>query len=297
MQWDDLRFVLAVARHRTLASAGEALSVAHTTVGRRLGALEKQLGVRLFDRTPEGLIPTAAGEDLTQVAEQVEGEILAAEGRVVGRDAQLKGRLRVSMVDVLFTSFDTAFLSFVERYPGIDLTVAISRETVSLTRREADVVLRLSSAPPETLVGRRIGHLQFGVYAASSLVEKVGVDRPLQAFPWIGWDGGPNASWFDGWLADNAPGATIVLRIDDRGMLMAHAIRSGVGVQILPCVLADAYPDLERIAPLDPIFRLDVWLLTLPELRGNSRIRAFMEHMGEAISANRAALAGTGPSE
>lgn len=292
MNWDDLKFVLAVRRAHTLAGAGEALGVAHTTVGRRLAALEAELGVRLFDWTPDGLVPTAAGEDLAAVAEGVEGEILAAEGRVVGRDAQLKGALRVGLVDVLFTCFDDAFLSFVERYPGIELTLAISRDTVSLARREADVVLRLSDAPPETLVGRRVGSLQFGIYAARSLVDTVGEDAPLGAFPWIGWDGGPNAAWFESWLAANAPGASTVLRIDDRGLLMAHAVRSGVGVQILPCVLADAFPDLQRIAPLDPLFRRGIWMLTLHELRDNRRIRAFMEHLGQAFERRRDALAG-----
>jgi DNA-binding transcriptional LysR family regulator len=287
--------LLAIARDRTLLRAAATLGVAHTTIGRRLKTLEDQLGVRLFDRTPEGLIPTAAGRDLAAVAEHVEGEVLSAEGRVLGRDAKLRGTLRVSTVDTLFYGFESTFTSFMARYPSIDLTITTSSERVSLTRRDADVVLRLSNAPPENLVGRKVGYVQFAVYAGQTLVERVGEGARLSDYPWIGWDGGQNWLWFEEWLAQNAPGAKIVLRIDYKGLLIAHAIRSGIGAQILPCFLGDPDPLLHRIIPLDETFRLDLWLLTLPELRTNSRIRAFMDHMADGLGAHRAALAGEGP--
>ncbi|MEN0067622.1 MAG: LysR family transcriptional regulator [Myxococcota bacterium] len=292
MNWDDLRIVLAVIRETTLVRAAASLGVAHTTISRRLKAMESQLGVRLFDRTPDGLVPTAAGADLAAAAERVEDEVLAAEGRVLGRDAQLTGSLRVSTVDVLFTCFTDAYQTFTDRYPGIELILDITREQVSLSRREADVVLRVSDSPPDTLVGRKLGDMRFGVYASADLVAKIGKGAPLSSFPWIGWDRGPNWRWFAGWLDANAPGARIVMRLDDRGLLMAHVVRAGMGAQLLPCLLADPDPQLCRIAPLDESFRLGVWLLTLPELRTNSRVRAFMAHMGEAVAARRHILQG-----
>lgn len=294
MDWDELRYVLAIARDRTLLRAAATLGVAHTTVGRRLKSLEDQLGVQLFNRTPEGLIATAAGQDLVAVAEHVEGEVLSVEGRVLGRDAQLQGKLRVSTVDTLFCGFESCFTSFMARYPSIDLTVTTPSERVSLSRREADVVLRLSNTPPENLVGRKVGHVQFAVYAGQTLVDRVGDGAPLGDYPWIGWDGGENWRWFEGWLAENASDAKIVLRMEYKALLVAHAIRAGIGAQILPCFLADPDPLLHRIAPLDETFRLDLWLLTLPELRTNSRVRAFTEHMADALSAHRAALTGEG---
>jgi DNA-binding transcriptional LysR family regulator len=295
VDWDDLRYVLVIAREGTLVRAGVALGVAHTTVGRRLKTVEDQLGVRLFDRTPDGLLPTAAGVDLSAVAERIEGEVLSAEGRVLGRDAVLRGDLRVSTVDVLFTCFEHTFMSFMARYPNIDLTLAISSEPVSMSRREADAVLRFSNTPPESLVGRKIGPVQFGVYGGRTLVERVGEGAPLAAYPWIGWDGGKHHRWFDGWLSANAPNARIVLRLPHHAPLMAHAVRAGIGVQILPCFQADRDCELRRVAPLDSLFRLDLWLLTLPELRTNSRVRAFMEHMADALGAHRGELAGDAP--
>jgi DNA-binding transcriptional LysR family regulator len=292
MNWSDMQFVLAIARDQTLLKAATTLGVAHTTVSRRLKALEAELGVHLFDRTPDGLVATAAGEDVIEVAERMEGEMLSVEARVLGRDAELRGRLRVSTFDVLFYMFSQSFTSFSRRYPHVELSVATSPERVSLPRREADIAIRLSNGPPENLVGRKVGYMQFGVYAARTLVERLGEDTPLGSYPWLSWDAGENLAWFEGWLAENAPGAEIVLRLGDRGLLMAHAVRSGIGAQILPCLLADADPSLQRLTPLDDVFRLDLWLLTLPELRTNSRVRAFMEHMIEALSTHRDAFAG-----
>ncbi len=292
MDWNDLRYVLAISRDRTLLGAAAKLGVAHTTVGRRVKALEDRLGVRLFDRTPSGFIPTAAGEDLAAVAERMEDEVLSAEGRVLGRDALLGGALRVSTADILFHGFEEDFASFIARYPSIHLTIIASSELASLARREADVVLRLSNAPPEHYVGRKIGHIQFAVYASRQLVRQVGEKAPLSDFPWIAWDERQDFRWFDDWLAANAPGADIAVRLDNNTLLRAHAIRAGLGAQILPCFLADRDQDLQRIAPLEDTFRLDLWVLTLAELRTSSRVRAFMSHMADALGVHRHALAG-----
>ena len=101
MDWDDLRFVLATARAGTLVAAATSLNVTHTTVSRRLRSLEDELGVLLFDRTPDGWLPTAAGEDLVDTAARMEVDVLSLEGRVLGRDRQLTGALEVTTIDSL----------------------------------------------------------------------------------------------------------------------------------------------------------------------------------------------------
>jgi DNA-binding transcriptional LysR family regulator len=197
VHWDDLRYALAIARAGTLSGAAEALGVSHTTVGRRIRALEEGLGVRLFDATPEGFQPTEAGADLVAVAERMETDSLALEGRILGRDARWTGALRVSVMELVFRAFRGAFVSFLERYPGVDLTITATDDAVSLARREADVVLRLTNQPPEGLVGRKVGRLQFAPYAARSLVARIGEEAPLGAFPWINWDERLNMQWLD----------------------------------------------------------------------------------------------------
>ncbi len=293
VNWNDLVYVLVLSREKSSLAAGEVLGVARTTVSRRLKALEKELGVNLFDRTPEGLVPTLAGSELIAVAERIEDEVLSVDARVRGRDTELRGELRLSTVDVLTFAFGHVFANFADRFPHVQLSITTTRERVSLSRREADVALRLSDTPPEHLIGRKVGFMQFGVYASKTLAAKL-EGAPLGAYPWIGWDvGEKHINWFDQWLNDNAAGARIVFRLSDRGLSMAHAVASGIGAQILPCIVGDRDPRLTRIAPLDELFRRDLWLLTLPELRNNSRVHTFIEHVREGISKESASLAGT----
>ncbi len=287
MDWDDLRYVLAISRDQTLSRASISLGVTHTTVGRRLRTVEQALGVRLFDRTPDGFTPTAAGQDIAQVAERLEGEVLSLEGRVLGRDAQLQGTLRVSTLDLLFRCHHAAFSSFMARYPSIELTVTSTDEEVSLTRREADVALRMTNAPPEHLVGRKLGRVEFAVFASRALVERVGVDAPYDAFPWLHWDERLNMRWLDQWLAKHAPKATIAMRVGPGTPMLRQAILAGIGVHFLAEFEGASDPELRRIGPIDPSFGRDLWLLTLPDLRHTNRIRAFMDHMDECVRAAR----------
>lgn len=284
--------VLAVARSGSLVGAGTALGVAHTTVGRRIRALEADLGVRLFDRAPEGHVATAAGEEVLAVAEQVEASVRSVEGRVKGRDEHLEGPLRVSLPDTLFWAFPEVFDGFREFYPAVRLIVAGSERPVSLERREADVVLRLSSAPPEDWVGRRLATAQFGIYASRELAASASGATLVAEGPWVDWEGGPNLAWFREWLGHRAPGARLGLALEARGLMLLGAVRAGLGVQILPCYLGDAEPALVRVAPLDRSFRLDLWVLSHADLRQNSRVRAFVRHVSEAFSAQQARFEG-----
>ncbi len=282
MDWDDLRYLLAIAREQSLSGAAATLSVTRTTVGRRLRAIEDRLGVRAFDRTPDGFVATAAGQDLVEVAEKLEGEVLAVEGRVLGRDAQLRGKLRVSTLDVLLVGLHEAFISFLDRYPSVELTVTTPNRMVSLPRREADVVLRLSDVPPEYLVGSKVGRVQFAVYGRRELVERIG-GACYDDYPWIGWDERIDTRSMNRWMEQHAPNARIVVRIDGNYVALRHMVTRGIGVHPLPCFEGEADPELVRIGEPDPSFLIDLWLLTLPELRNSSRIRAFMDHVGEAL--------------
>ena len=284
LDWDDLRYVLAIARDRSSSRAGERLGVSHTTVGRRLRSIEDALGVRLFDQTPSGFVPTAAGRDVAAVAERMEGELMSLEGRVLGSDTKLEGKLRVATMDMLYRRYQPVFASFLARYPGVELTVTVSNTEVSFTKREADVALRMTSTPPEYLVGRRVGRLDFAIYASKALVERVGRGAPLAAYPWIAWDEQrPDMRWLDGWLAKNAPGARVAMRVDFSMLALREAVVAGLGAHFLACFEGDSDPGLERLSAPDPAHSRDLWLLTLPELRGTSRIRAFMDHVDEQL--------------
>lgn len=280
MDWDQYRYLLALARGGNFSRAAEELRVVRTTVGRRLDAMEASLGARLFDRTPEGLVPTAAGQALINVATRFEDEALAAEAVVMGQDAELQGDLRVSTLDFLSEEYIDLFASFADRYPGVVVTIVLTEDKVSLRRREADVVMRLSNDPGESLVGRRIAHLSFTAYAHRSVIEQVGENAPLSAYPWLSDDLRGPTPWFDQWLAANAPGARVKLRFDAFPTLRA-ALLAGVGAAFFPVAEANRNPDLVQIPVRHEPFDRDLWVLTLPELRTNSKVRAFMDHAWE----------------
>lgn len=283
VDWEDYRQVLALSRTGTLSGAATQLGVVRTTVGRRLRAMEEALGTRLFDRTPEGLVLTAAGEEVVAVAGRIEDEVLAAEARVMGRDAELRGGLRVSTMDFVYQHFVAVFADFSRRYPGVTLTICATPDRVSLRRREADVVLRLSDTPAPELVGRRLRPMEFALYASRALVERVGPGAPLSAYPWIGDDERSPGAWVDAWLATHAPGASVVMRQDTYPVLLA-SVRAGIGAHPLPCFEAAADPSLVAIAPDLPPMTRTLWALTLPDLRTNTRVRAFMDHVYEHLA-------------
>jgi DNA-binding transcriptional LysR family regulator len=191
-------------------------------------------------------------------------------------------------MDLLFRRYHAAFSAFIKRYPTVNLTVTTSDIEVSFTRREADVALRMTNTPPEYLVGRKVGRVDFAVYGRKDLVESKGPNASFSDFPWIAWDEQrPDMRWLDGWLEANAPGARVAIRINFSMLQLRETISAGFGVHFLPCFEGDTEPNLARIGPVAPQYGRDIWLLTLPELRNTSRIHAFMTHMEELIRAEQ----------
>lgn len=167
--WDDLRVFLAVARAGSLSGAARALSVNHSTVFRRIGAFEAALGVRLFERQSDGYLLTPAGEELRDGALRIEEEIASLSRKVAGQDLRLSGAVRVTTIDMLaFGLLPRHLARFRDAYPGIEIELVVGNTMLNLSRREADVALRVGNTPPETLVGRRVGRLALPSTAASA---------------------------------------------------------------------------------------------------------------------------------
>jgi len=278
MDWDDLRFVLALSRAGTLSGAALELRTTHTTVARRIRALEARLSTQLFTSDEQGYVATSAGLHVVESAERTEEQMFALEARILGGDAKLEGKLRVSTMDILFRRYERAFASFMERFPGIELSVSCNDAEASLKRREADVALRMTRAPAPYLVGRKIGRIDFAVYASRKLAKQVGHKAPLSKWPWLGWDERVGADWLDAWLAKHAPGAKVALRVDMSSLSLREVVATGIGVHFLACAEGDSDRRLVRISPIAHDYARDVWLLTLDELRAATRVRAFLDH-------------------
>lgn len=287
--WDDLRLFLAVARSGTLSGAARALGVNHSTVFRRVGAFEEALGVRLFERMPTGYLLTPAGEEMHEGALRVEEEIAALSRKVTGQDLRLSGTVRVTTIDMLaFGLLPRHLASFRKEYPGIEIELVVGNATLNLSRREADVALRVGNEPPESLVGRRAGRLVFAVYGSNDYrVENP--DPDLMQHDWIGFDAEHAAlvSRFSSFLPEVKP----ALRANSVAAALAAA-KAGIGLAPLPCGIADLEPDLVRIAPLPDDFTLDLWLLTHEDLRRTARIRAFLDFLADALAKEAPLLEG-----
>lgn len=287
--WDDLRIFLAVARAGSLSGAARSLGVNHSTVFRRIGAFERALDVRLFDRLQGGYVLTAAGEEMRESAQRVEAEIAALGRKVVGQDLRLSGTVRFATIDMLAVWLLPRHLAaFRLAYPGIELEVSVSNAAVNLSRHEADVALRLGNQPPETLVGRRVGRLFFAVYGAGRMTDR-DQDIPLAERDWIGFDSDHQA--LVSRLKRFLPKVRPIFRVNSVAAAIAAA-KAGIGLAPLPCGIADLEPDLVRIAPLPEAFAIDLWLLTHEDLRRTARIRAFLDFLADALTAEATQLEG-----
>jgi len=286
MEWDDLRFVLAVAEAGSLAGAARRLGVNHTTVLRRIGAFEKRLGVRLFERLPTGYVPTAGGEELIAAARAVDETVTRLERKLAGKDLRLSGVVRVTTTDTLMDAILPDMLrAFRDSYPGIQVEVAISNLMFNLTKREADVAIRPASKPPETLVGRRVAKIAFAIYASPRYL----ADNPRQDLPghrWVVPDDSLAGTAAGKWMRSQFAGSEIALRADSL-LALRQAAQAGLGLAPLPCYLGDAAPDLVRVDGPIAEMETSLWILTHADLRHTARIRAFTEFAANALAQRR----------
>jgi DNA-binding transcriptional LysR family regulator len=278
MKWDDLKVFLAVARTGSISGAGRSLGVQHSTVSRRMQQLELDLGVRLLDRGVGGYQLTAAGEDLKGAATRMEREVLAVDGGLLGGDARLQGPIRVTVVNHIAESLlMPVFASFSKKYPEVNLQILGSNTYASLAQREADVAIRVTNAPTETLIGKMLATFSSAVYGSPAYIQSLeegGADPD--------WLGTECCGFHREWTREKCPQSKHSLTVDDTALASA-ALRQGLGLSILPCFLGDADPQLERMSPPDPKYDLKLWVLIHSDLKRTARVRVFREYLADEI--------------
>jgi DNA-binding transcriptional LysR family regulator len=287
---EDLHLVAALGVAGSLAQAARRLAVDHSTAFRRLGGLERRLGVRLFERARTGYAPTPAGEVAIATAQRVLDELGGLERRLAGEDLRPSGTVRVTTSDTLVEFLAPIFAAFRAAHPEIVLEVVVSSAFFTLTRRDADVAVRPSADPGDTLVGRRVGTIAYAIYGLPRWFRDGGDGIPIDA-DWVGVEESlahlAAARWIE---AHVAPGR-IVQRANALSAILA-AVRAGLGLAPLPCFVGDPVPELARTRATIAELATPLWLLTHPDLRRVARIRAFVDFAAEAIAARRAMLAG-----
>jgi len=292
LAWDDLRIFLAIVRAGSLAGAARELGVNHSTVFRRLNTFEEDLGVRLFERLASGYALTVAGEEMRASAERVEHEIERLDRRVTGRDLSLSGTLNVTTTDTVAECLLMPHLAkFHAAYPGIQVTLILDNQHINLSKRQADIAVRPTRQPPDTLVGRRIADLAFAPYAAKGYRKKNPGD--LSDLDWLATDDTLAHLASSKWLKAELPEARIALAANSLlGVLLAA--RAGMGTALLPCFMGDPDKALVRVAEPVPAAASALWVLTHEDLRHTARVRAFMDFMAEALSGDVDLLEGRG---
>lgn len=287
LAWTDFHTVLTIARHGSVAKACAALGMTHSTLLRRLDVVESRLKTRLFDRMRGRYTLTQAGEQIVHAASTFEPIALAAETRVRGQDLRPSGHVRVAVASIVIEHLLPGVLvQFASAFPEVGIELTASRELVSLSRREADVAIRVADRVPDWLVGRKLADLRFKIYGLRqgrakttlhSIADLVAKRR------WISFERDARELKFDRWLATHVPEAGVALRVDN----FSHAltmVQAGLGIALLPAFLEAHLPELRALtAPINEL-QTPLWLVTHPELKDTMRIRVLLRAFGPALA-------------
>jgi len=268
LAWDDVRYFLELARQGTLTAAARVLGVEHSTVSRRVGALEKKIGIRLFDRLAKSWNLTVEGEALLAHAYRIEEQTLAFSRASMGIGA-VQGVVRVSAPPVLASHFLAPRLAALARqWPGITLELIGESRQANLYRREADLALRLSRPQELGLAGRPLAGMGYSLYAAQKWR-----NRPASEWEFIGYDDVLRETPQQKWLHELAAGRRFAFVSNDAAALY-QACRSGLGVAVLPHFLAGEDPALSRLPGYEGVLSRDVWMVIHPDVRRSPRVKA-----------------------
>lgn len=291
LEWSDLSVVLAICRGGSLSGAARTLGVNHSTVFRRINLIEARSGVRFFERLPSGYVMTDAGSTTMRYAERIEKEVLALGREILGRDMRLQGKIRVTAPEGVATVLMPPLLSdFCTNNPDISIDLIVTSTSLDLARREADIALRVTDNPPETMLGRRICAFRFCIYASPRYLDKHR-NRSLQEHDWIMTLA--EIDWLVPIIWENKA-------LANRSIVLACSMTTGatnaalqdMGVVLLPCFRGDSHPGLVRVTePLEEL-TMELWVLTHPDLRYTARIKALFGYLYESLLKQRDLIEG-----
>jgi len=291
--WDDIRFFLEVARSGSIRKAAISLNVNHSTVSRRISQFENRLGSRVFEKLPSGYQLTTAGIEILTLAQEMDEQANTLQRRIFARDTLLSGELRVALPSALATHMimpDMA--SFAFKYPNISLQISSSYDTVNLTKRQADVAIRLvydQHSPPDHLYGMRLGEIYRGVYLSKNLLSRTEEDTSKAATQWIYKEEDPS---LPAWAQEHSLALNETAHIVSDLHTQICATEAGLGLSILPCFMGDANPHLARAPNSQTRFYGDLWMLTHGETRHTPRVRVFTNYIKDVFRHHKNLLKG-----
>lgn len=288
LDWNDVRYFLAVARHGSTLAAARTLRVSQTTAARRVAALEAELGLSLFERRPGGYRLTPVGEALLERAETMEAAAGLFRDSAAAQSRELSGTVRLTVEEIFAVTLLAPILRDLhEAHPAIRIELDTSEEVRDLAAGAADVALRSAEQPTGGgLVGRRVAASTWAIYCSRDYAAAHGRPRTrkaLRGHPLIG-GGGPGL-WraYRAWLERNDLSDAVAIQTGTTTGLLA-AVRAGSGLAVLPTLVADLDPDLLQCLPPKPGYEAGLWLLTHERLRHTPRVRAVLDFVAERLA-------------
>jgi len=296
LEWSDLAVLLAVCRAGSLSGAARTLGQNHSTVFRRVNAIEDKTKVRFFERMPDGYKMTDAGRTAMAYAERVEAEMHALSREVLGQDLRLQGKVRVTAPEGFMGGLGPQlFAKFVRAHPEITIEAAGGLGAADLSKRDADLAIRATRNPPDASVGSAICDFRFACYASREFREH-NLDVPLAEQRWCSITG--YLSWLVPHIWKKVSQAEQQEVFSSRSTFaVLSALAAGMGVGMMPCYLGDADDRLVRMTPPFESLTLKLWLLTHQDLRHTARVKALLAFMRDELSARRALFEGNAYSE
>ena len=288
ISWDDLRTVLMLVRHRSLAGAAGALGVNYTTVARRVRRAEAALDMVLFERLADGYRPSEAAEMIAVQAGEMERTEHALLRQLQGAENTLSGVMTVTAPQLLIANFLAPVIdTFTKTYPRIDLRLRASIELLDLTRREADLAIRISRDPGDTLTGVRLLQQDSASFASVEVAERILADHDAM-IDWVVYDAFPEVpKGINRAFANNR----VRLRLDDM-VAMVGAAQAGLGVVRMPMFLGRATPGLVQVPVLPPQPYADIWVVGHPDVWPSRKLRAFRDVLTPYCTAHRRNVVG-----
>lgn len=291
LDWEEAKSFAVVADAGSVRRAARELGVHHSTLSRRIDGLEHALGTRLFDRRPEGYVLTSAGEALVSAVRDCGLRLNDAERLISGQDRDLSGVVTVTMGEPLAVHvFGPRLAEFANAHPGIEVQIVATTAVLDISRREADIAIRLDNNPSESLVGKRLFPYYQTVYATADYLQSQNFETAPEAARWISWR--KSDTRYPDWTKETEFSKVPVWgHFPDPSIQQAMA-RGGLGLAMLPCLIGDSDPALVRASTRKPTKALDIWLLTHSDLRRTARIRAFMTFAEDVLHGCKDLLTG-----
>lgn len=277
LDWSRLRYILAVVQAGSAAAAARQLGVNHSTIVRHIQQFEQQQQIRVFDHLPSGYRLTEQGAAFLEAAQQIDHAVTKLERKIQGEEQALSGTITLTTTDSLQSMVIEAVTAFQRQHTGVHIEWLITNQQLNLNTMEADIAIRPTNKPPENLISRRIGQLEFGVYGSTDVVKKY---PAIDQAPWVGFSEPFAQNGPAQWLKKNIQADKVVTRCNS--FVMAQKlVEQGIGYGVLVSQLADTSPVLQK---MENNTEVKLWLLTHEDMLRSRKIVACLDFLQKELA-------------